>query len=565
VSPPRYARGASGLTGIVLVDKPAGITSHDVVNRLRWLTGEKRIGHAGTLDPMATGLLVMMVGKAAGYSDELTATQKTYRATITFGVTTDTDDAEGAVIETAPAVEDAWVAQVSDEAYARTIIAGLVGAHEQVPPAYSAIKQGGKKAYREARKGHPLKLEPRRIVIEDATLLAIDTATQSWDIELTVSKGTYIRAIARDLGTRLGCGAHLSALRRMRCGEFAVEDAVTLEALEETVRRPWELADYFISYGPLRRRMPASVAIGVFDGCHRGHQEVLRRCVEDARANDRAAVMMTFDPFPEVVMSPTRAPQPLMTREDRIATAKEYGIDEVLVVPFTSELAQMEPEEFVRKELLTRVNPLRVFVGENFRFGIGAQGTPTKLAEILDEADDAGGTRVQIVEAMTDGDAEPIASTRIRRLLGDGDVEGAATLLGRPFALSGVVTKSRGIGAAHGRPTINVTDTPTLSVLDDGVYAGQVIVGTRHYDAAIFVGIPTNATTAVRTLEAHLLDFTGDLQGTIVTVIFERRLRDNIAESDEDMLTTVIAADIVASTRKTALCTDCCTLIAKNT
>ncbi len=220
-------RGESGLSGILVVDKPDGMTSHDVVNRVRRATGERRVGHAGTLDPMATGILVVLVGPATRLAPFLTAAQKSYRATVVFGAQTDTDDADGRVIATAPIPDE-----VCDPFFAAGTTAALVGAHDQVPPAFSAIKRGGEVAYVAARRGEVLEIEPRRVEILESQLLGVDANRGEWEIELAVSKGTYIRAIARDLGPALGTFAHLGSLRRTRSGSLCLDDAVTLETIE---------------------------------------------------------------------------------------------------------------------------------------------------------------------------------------------------------------------------------------------------------------------------------------------------------------------------------------------
>jgi len=220
-------RGATELSGILVIDKPSGMTSHDVVNRVRRVTGERRVGHAGTLDPMATGVLVVLVGPATRLAPYLSSAEKTYEARIAFGAETDTDDAEGRVTRTA-AVPD----EVCDPFAAAAMVASLVGVHEQIPPAYSAIKRGGVVAYEAARKGEALELEPRTVEVASAELVGVHVDPAAWDVAFAVSKGTYIRALARDLGRAVDCAAHLSALRRTRSGALSIQDAHTLEELE---------------------------------------------------------------------------------------------------------------------------------------------------------------------------------------------------------------------------------------------------------------------------------------------------------------------------------------------
>ena len=221
-------RVATGLSGVLPVDKPAGMTSHDVVNVVRRATGERRVGHAGTLDPLATGLLVLLVGPATRLAPWLTAAEKTYEARIVFGSETDTDDAEGREIRAAAVPPD-----LADPARARSVVEALVGTHVQVPPAFSAIKVGGRTAHRIARAGGEVALESRTIVVGTSRLLGVLAGPPvAWDLELSVSKGTYIRALARDLGRSLGSAAHLGALRRTRSGSLGIADAVTIEQVE---------------------------------------------------------------------------------------------------------------------------------------------------------------------------------------------------------------------------------------------------------------------------------------------------------------------------------------------
>ncbi len=227
MSPKR--RGSTNLSGIVLVDKPTGITSHDVVARVRRATGEGRIGHAGTLDPMATGLLVLLVGPAARLGPYLTAADKTYDATITFGSATDTDDAEGSVIATADVPDTLFDADLATET-----LSGFLGDQMQVPPTYSAIKTGGKAAHRVARGGGAVDATPRPVRVVEAELGSTESSTSSWHVTFRVSKGTYVRALARDIGRRVGTPAHLSALRRTASGDLAIEAA---HALDEVVER----------------------------------------------------------------------------------------------------------------------------------------------------------------------------------------------------------------------------------------------------------------------------------------------------------------------------------------
>jgi len=216
-------------SGLVIVDKPGGMTSHDVVARIRRLAGTRRVGHAGTLDPMATGVLVVGVEKATRLLGYLTLTEKQYDATIRLGESTSTDDAEGEISGGAPA------AHITDEALAEAV-QGLTGEIQQVPPAVSAIKVDGQRAYRLTRAGAAPELKPRPVTVYEFRITDIrPTGRNLLDVDATVrcSSGTYIRALARDLGRQLGTGGHLTRLRRTRVGGYGLDTARTLEQLAE--------------------------------------------------------------------------------------------------------------------------------------------------------------------------------------------------------------------------------------------------------------------------------------------------------------------------------------------
>jgi tRNA pseudouridine55 synthase len=217
---------ATASSGLVIVDKPQGMTSHDVVARIRRLAGTRRVGHAGTLDPMATGVLLVGVEKATRLLGHLALGEKEYSATIRLGQATDTDDAEGQVIAEAPA---AGIGREAIEAAA----AGLTGEIQQVPPGYSAVKVAGERAYRLARRGAAAELAARAVTVREFTVHGVRRSGALLDVDasVTCSSGTYIRALARDLGAGLGVGGHLTALRRTRVGPYPVAGAHTLDEL----------------------------------------------------------------------------------------------------------------------------------------------------------------------------------------------------------------------------------------------------------------------------------------------------------------------------------------------
>lgn len=213
------------MNALLVLDKPQGLSSHSAVHRVRKLTGEERVGHAGTLDPMATGVLLILLGNAVRLSEWIVDHDKRYRATVKLGVETDSYDATGTVTETRT------VSATPDEI--RAAVSFFVGKQNQIPPAHSAIQIQGKRAYNLARQGVELTMQPRAVEIYSITNLEIENDLVSFDVH--TSKGTYIRSLAHDIGEKLGTGAHLAALRRVASGTFSIEQSLTLEQVAGAV------------------------------------------------------------------------------------------------------------------------------------------------------------------------------------------------------------------------------------------------------------------------------------------------------------------------------------------
>src|SRR5688572_3151079 len=214
----------NAISGALVVDKPVGMTSHDVVQAIRNGTGLRRAGHTGTLDPRASGVLVILVGPAVRLSEYVSASDKRYQAIIRLGGTTDTFDAEG---QFTPSKDPLNVTEAEFEEALKT----FVGEIEQVPPAYSAVKVGGRKAYEMARKGEEVELAPRKIMVHHLEVL--EWTPPEVVIDVHCSSGTYVRSLANDLGQKLGCGAYLVGLRRTKSGRFTLRDATPLRKLQE--------------------------------------------------------------------------------------------------------------------------------------------------------------------------------------------------------------------------------------------------------------------------------------------------------------------------------------------
>jgi riboflavin kinase / FMN adenylyltransferase len=291
---------------------------------------------------------------------------------------------------------------------------------------------------------------------------------------------------------------------------------------------------------------PSVVTIGNFDGVHRGHRVLLRRAVSAAAEQGVRSVAVTFDPHPAAIVRPEQAPPAIQSLTHRVRDLLGVGIDLVVVLPFTAELAALAPDAFVQRVLVDRLQSVRVIVGANFRFGHRASGDVVALS-------DAGETFGYTTEAVTllDLDGVPISSSEIRARIAAGDLDWANRALGRPFGLDGTVVRGDARGHTIGFPTANI-EVPAGRLLPaHGVYAGVAVIGDQRYGAATNVGTrPTFAGDGV-TVEVHLLDLARDLYGTHLEVTFLSRLRgeqrfDGVDALREQIVRDVQAARIVA-------------------
>ena len=246
------------MLGVVNLDKPVGPTSHDMVGLMRRLTRTRRIGHAGTLDPLASGVLPIMVGAATRFSDDLTGGRKRYDAVVRLGARSATDDAQGPIVPSGAALPT--------EAAVGEVLPRFVGTYEQRPPDFSARKQGGRTAHRAARAGDPIEVPPRRVTVDAIELISVEPSEGGIDVRIDVrcGAGTYIRSIARDLGEALGCGGYLRALRRTEAAGLRASDAITPERLE-ALAADGRLAEAILPVGEL---LPLPRLDLDFDGAH---------------------------------------------------------------------------------------------------------------------------------------------------------------------------------------------------------------------------------------------------------------------------------------------------------
>ena len=557
--------------GIVVVDKPAGWTSQQAVARVKhrlaaaWGMRPKacKVGHAGTLDPMATGVLVVGVGRATKLLGVIAGHDKTYEATIRLGQGTATDDAEGESVG-----EPVDATPLSDAAIAEAV-AALTGDIEQVPSSVSAIKVDGRRAYALVRAGENVVLKPRAVTVSSFDVLTRRDKTPYVDLDVRVecSTGTYVRALARDLGAALHVGGHVTALRRTRIGAFGLDQAVALDDVTEASlmsvphRTPTgdaRAAAVQQAVAGLRVAEPPcdvsgattqrlALALGTFDGVHLGHRAVIA-AARTAVGPAGTVTAVTFWPHPMTVFAPRSAPRLLQSLDAREDELLDAGADEVLVLDFTPEMAALTPQSFV-ESVLVPMAPQAVAVGPGFTFGARAAGTPQTLVDL------ARGRFDVFTAALVSVDGRPVSSTAIRSAVVAGDVALAARLLGREFSTRGPVVHGDHRGRGLGFPTANLAPDDTLVTPADGVYAGWLrlldetgtgavpLTGTDTMPAAVSVGDnPTFA--SARRVEAHIIGVDIDLYDRAVEVGFTRYLRGMIKFTHVDDLVAQMRRDV---------------------
>ncbi|WFB37354.1 tRNA pseudouridine(55) synthase TruB [Kiritimatiellota bacterium B12222] len=537
MAPRRGRKHGIPLDGILLVDKPQDWTSHDVVNFVRGRYRLKKVGHGGTLDPMATGLLVLLMGKGTKCSDRVMEGQKVYEGTIKLGETTNSQDADGIVEETRPLPENLTREKLE------AILPAFRGDILQIPPMVSAIKKDGVPLYKIARRGESIERPPRPVTIYSYEIL--DLRLPEIDIRVVCSKGTYIRTLAHDFGQALGCGAHLCALRRTFSGSYDVSQAVAVDDLREM-----ELSDMQKRLLPLPvlqakaslprhtrfdelPETPVVLAIGAFDGLHRGHQNVIQQARHLAVGHQAQTGIMRFAPHPSRVLNPEKAP-PLLSTEDQIQQLlTEQGIDFQLRLPFTPQVANLEAETFL-DQLHSQIPQLKgVVVGPNWRFGKQGRGD-LKLLQAW-----AANHHIDVVIAQEVlSETHMISSTRIRQEISEGHLEAAAKMLGRPYRLNGVVKHGKKYGRELGFPTANFDPHQDHQLPPSGVYAMRVSYQGQSYLGAGYI------TQDPRLVEVHLLDFEGDLYDQPLEVDVIRHQRSASPIPDPETLRKRIQQDV---------------------
>lgn len=571
------------MQGLILLNKPKGITSYGVVSAIKRLTGEKRVGHTGTLDPMATGVLPVLIGRATALSCYMLDADKKYIASVKLGIITDTEDITGAVMEQRNV-------DISAEQLSATLDK-FIGVQMQKPPMYSALKKNGVPMYKLARKGEKLDIPEREINIYSLDLVRPLDSEGNFSIECLVSKGTYIRSLVRDIGEALGCGATLTELTRTYSAGIDIGDCVDLNHLnaaninsfilkeEKAVSHLREVivsesqavrfsnggglgfdrlrvkdlkdgellrvksnntflgigyADYskqeigikcVINY-PKNKN---ALALGTFDGVHVGHKKVLEL------PDDCKKIAVCFSKPPKAVLN--GIDELLCDKSKKTQIMKKIGIDEVYTLDF-EEMKDKTAEEFL-EFLNDKFNPKVISCGFNYRFGKDAKGDTQLLRKFADE----NGMRLICANPVR-RDGQLVSSTIIRELLKEGKTDKANSLMCEKFSFTSQVIEGDKRGRTIGFPTINQRYPENLVVLKFGVYKSKVYFGGREYDGITNIGKRPTYPSDYIISETFIKDFQGDLYGENVTVFPTRFLREEVKFGSLEELKKQIETDL---------------------
>lgn len=524
------------MDGIINVYKEKGWTSFDVTKKLRAILHEKKIGHTGTLDPMAEGVLVVCAGTATKLVSSIEASEKVYEAEMKLGVMTDTEDTTGRILAEHPVELSAEEIRAAAE--------NFIGSYDQVPPMYSAKKVNGQKLYDLARQGQVIERKPNRITIHALTVDSI--ALPYVHMTVTCSRGTYIRTLIKDIGEKLGCGAAMSALKRTRVGQFGLSDSRTIAEIAETEAQGRLLS---VMKPPMYVPVPTVVSFGKFDGGHLGHQFLFEQMFRIAEEKKLHTAILTLTSNPKAVLTGVRQ-DAISGSEEHLTRLRSLGFDYVFPYPVNKDTMKMPAEEFLRTVLVEGMHASDIVVGTDCAFGYQAQGNAVLLQDLAARY----GYTAHVIRKKEvldeNGREREISSTFIREEIGKGNVEKAAELLGRHVALSGIVQRGREIGAPLlGFPTANLQPKEGKLIPKEGVYVTRVLIGQKLYRGMTNIGTnPTVAEGNPVSVETYVFNYHGDLYGRKIRVEFFHRLRDQQKFASLEELKQQLTRDAEAST-----------------
>jgi riboflavin kinase/FMN adenylyltransferase len=506
------------ISGYILVNKPEDWTSFDVVKKAKGILRAKKVGHTGTLDPFATGLLIILVNDATKQSQELLDSDKEYIVKGCFGICTDTGDITGKIvnqIEPTTISREDFIAKIPD----------ILTINKQVPSKFSAIKVSGKRAYELARKDIDFELPEREIQIHEFEL--VDFSFPFFTYRTLVSKGTYIRTLTEQIAALFDSIAYTTELIRTRIAHYHLADAIEVSDINETQIKP-------LTVRPV-------IVIGSFDGIHLGHKYVLRETLRIAQQLSAEPIIITFSPHPKEVVKPKSAPFLLTEYRLREQLFRDIGIKNIEFIDFDTETSLMDGKTFLRNILIRKFNPQAIVIGFDSHFGSYRTGG----SELLMEKAKKYNYKVFELSPYWVEDARP-SSSFIRTLVVDGKVDEASVYLGRPYSVIGRVVAGKKIGTQIGFPTINIEPVDAYKLIPkNGIYHSAVHLDGKKYQSVTNIGVsPTVKCENITTIETHIIDFSGDIYGQTVEVFLYKMLRGEQKFSDVESLKRQILSDI---------------------
>lgn len=588
------------LNGIIPVNKPKGFTSFDVIAKMRGILKTKKLGHSGTLDPMATGVLPVFAGNAAKAISLIPHTGKKYTADFKLGIVTDTQDITGKIIS--HNASDVTLKQLE------AVLKQFIGKISQLPPMYSAVSVGGKRLYEYARQGIEIERESREITVSSLDIIEFDEKTAEGRLTVACSGGTYVRTLIHDIGQSLGCGAVMTALIRTYSNGFCLDECVTLEQLEslrdseeiESVLIPVErlfvdlpeihlsepktkmykngvklhldklsgfdgqeqyriysnkheflgLAQTDIEKNELRvlknlsqdgehtvstNRKKTAVALGIFDGIHKGHRLILETALNHP---DFTPAVFTF--ITESIKTKHGKPfEYIYPNRQKLEMIKKIGFSYIESFNFES-LRSLEGERFAKEILAEKMNVGAVVCGENFRFGKNAACNADDLRKFGKKY----GFDVKTVRLEKKSEAT-LSSELIRNYIREGKVCELSERLDFTYCVRGIVSQGNKIGRTIGFPTVNQNFSDGQLIPKRGVYKSRTIIDETVYSSVTNIGVkPTVGDNIKPVAETHILDFSGDLYGKDVTAVLIGLVRDERKFGSIDELKIQINEDI---------------------
>lgn len=528
---------------VFLIDKEKGKTSFGVIRDIRKKINIKKVGHAGTLDPAATGLLIVCTGKKTKEIYKFQDLSKTYIGKITLGISTPSMDAE-----TEPSSVKS-LDGINEEEIEKTRKL-FIGEIKQIPPMYSAIKHKGQSLYKYARKGIEIKRDPRKVSIYDFEITNISLPEISFKIKC--SKGTYIRVIANDFGDKLGCGGYLSELRRSQIGDFKVEDALTFNDLQllqivDDVKNWWFIMKIINFNDKDINSCESVVTIGTFDGLHLGHLEIIEELKKKSAELGLCSVVLTFYPHPRTVVAKDSGIKLLTPLEEKKLLFRNLGIDYLYIINFTKEFSKKTYKEFIDDIVIKEVRAKHLIIGYDHKFGKDRTGDKSKLVEYTRE----NGIEMTVVSARDISDGT-VSSTKIRDALLEGELDLANKMLGRYYSMLGTVVEGAKRGRTLGFPTANINpDDENKLIPRNGVYFVRVNLNDKVYYGVANIGLRPTFNHAIKPItEVFIFDFDRDIYGEKLTLEFLSRLRNEIKFNSKEELENQIKLDVEKAKQK---------------